>query len=120
MNGDKIQFSLDKNQKDAQEMAEEIKQRMHKKIAKRYGSRDRSSSIERDTVESFKSKEGETVKTKLFEMLGDDDAGHRKSVRYLIRALGDPSCTTPCLHLQSSSALLGSLAYQYSSPGESD
>ncbi|KAF9143152.1 hypothetical protein BGX30_001180 [Mortierella sp. GBA39] len=35
MGGDKIQFFLDKNQKDAQDMAEEIKQKVRKKIAKR-------------------------------------------------------------------------------------
>ncbi|KAF9546874.1 hypothetical protein EC957_009327 [Mortierella hygrophila] len=43
-----------KYQKDAQDMAEEIKQKLHNKIAKRYGSRDRSSSIEFDAIESFK------------------------------------------------------------------
>ncbi|KAF9126514.1 hypothetical protein BGX30_015217 [Mortierella sp. GBA39] len=72
MDGDKIQSSLDKNQKDARDMAEEVKQKVHNKIAKRYGSLDRNSSIERDAIESFKSKEGETVKTKLFEMLRDE------------------------------------------------
>ncbi|KAF9284366.1 hypothetical protein BGZ88_010019 [Linnemannia elongata] len=38
MDGDKIQFSLDRNQKDAQDMAEEIKQKVRNKIAKRYSS----------------------------------------------------------------------------------
>ncbi|KAH7042886.1 hypothetical protein BKA57DRAFT_495497 [Linnemannia elongata] len=59
MDGDKIQFFLDKNQKDAQDMAEEIKQKVRNKVAKRYSSRDRSSSIERDAVQSFMSKHGE-------------------------------------------------------------
>jgi len=42
LDGDRIQFSLDKNQKDAQETAEEIKQIVRHKIAKRYGPQDRS------------------------------------------------------------------------------
>ncbi|KAF8932384.1 Tigger transposable element-derived protein 6 [Haplosporangium gracile] len=46
MDGDKIQLSLGKDQKDAQDMAEEIKQKVCNKIAKRYSSRDRSSSTE--------------------------------------------------------------------------
>ncbi|KAG0264780.1 hypothetical protein BGZ95_003528, partial [Linnemannia exigua] len=57
MDGDEIQFSLDRNQKDAQDMAEEIKEKLRKNIAKRYGSRDRISSIERDVIGLFKSKE---------------------------------------------------------------
>ncbi|KAF9539469.1 hypothetical protein EC957_005391 [Mortierella hygrophila] len=52
MGGDKIEFSLDKNQKDAQDMAEKIKQKVRKKVANKYGSRDWSPSIERDAVES--------------------------------------------------------------------
>ncbi|KAG0346695.1 hypothetical protein BGZ54_005125, partial [Gamsiella multidivaricata] len=82
MDGDKIQFSLDKNQKDAQDIAEEIKQKVRNKIVKRYGSRDRNSSIERDTVESFKSKHGEEdVASLLVEWLGGEDAIGRKVAR---------------------------------------
>ncbi|KAF9116353.1 hypothetical protein BGX30_005972, partial [Mortierella sp. GBA39] len=52
-------------------MAEEIKQRVRNKIAKRYGSRDRSSSIEPDAVESFKSSyQGERLATMMVELLG--------------------------------------------------
>ncbi|KAI1287581.1 hypothetical protein EDD11_010308, partial [Mortierella claussenii] len=69
--GEKIQFSLDKNQKDAQDMAEEIKQQVRNKIAERYSSRGRGSSIERDVVQSFMSKHGdEPVATMLVEWLG--------------------------------------------------
>jgi len=86
MDGDEIRFSLDKNQKDAQDMAEEIKQKVLSKIAKRYGSRDRSSSMERDAVESFKSKQGgETVATMLVEMLEGEVAIDRKVARHVIR-----------------------------------
>lgn len=60
MDGDRIQFSLDKNQKDAQAIAEEIKQQVRNMITKRYSSRDRSSFIEPDAVESVKSNGGET------------------------------------------------------------
>ncbi|KAF8924002.1 hypothetical protein BGZ47_004323, partial [Haplosporangium gracile] len=71
MNGDKIKFSLDKNHKDAQDMPEEIKQKLHSKIAKRYGSRDRSSSIKLGAVESFKSKyEGQSLVTMVIELIG--------------------------------------------------
>ncbi|KAG0208443.1 hypothetical protein BGX33_006245 [Mortierella sp. NVP41] len=84
--GDKIHFSLDKYQKDAQDMAEEIKQKLHNKIAKRYGSRERSSSIELDAVESFKAKyEGESLATIVVKMLGDEVASHRKAARQVIR-----------------------------------
>ncbi|KAG0196562.1 hypothetical protein BGX33_001524 [Mortierella sp. NVP41] len=84
--GDKIQFSLDKNQKDAQDVAEEIRQAVRNKIAKRYGPRDRSSSIERDAVESFKSKnEGNSLATMVVEMLGGEDARDRKAARQVIR-----------------------------------
>ncbi|KAG0364057.1 hypothetical protein BGX24_004792 [Mortierella sp. AD032] len=86
MDGCKIQFSLDKNQRDAQDMAEEIRQKVRNKVAKRYGMRDRSSSIERDTVESFKSKHGEEpVATMLVEMLEGEDASDRKAARHVIR-----------------------------------
>jgi len=86
MDGDKIQFSLDKNQKDAQDMAEEIKQKVRNKIAKRYGSRDRSSSIESDAVELFKSSyEGERLATMMVEFLEGKDASHRKVARQVIR-----------------------------------
>ncbi|KAF9368822.1 hypothetical protein BGX21_006317 [Mortierella sp. AD011] len=36
MDGDNIHFFLDKDQKDAQDIAEDIKQKMHDKIAMRY------------------------------------------------------------------------------------
>jgi len=86
MDGDRIQFSLDKNQKDAQDMAEEIKQRVHNKINKRYGPRDRSSSIEQDAVESFKSMyQGQSLAKTVVEMLKDKDAISRKAARCLIR-----------------------------------
>ena len=80
MDGDRIQFSLDKNQKDAQDMAEEIKQKVRNKIAKRYGPRDRNSSIEHDAVESFKSKyQGQSLATMLVELLGSEDASRRRT-----------------------------------------
>jgi hypothetical protein len=86
MDGDKVQFSLDKNQKDAQDMAEEIKQKVRNKIAKRYSSRERSSSIEHDAVQSFVSKHGEEpVATMLVEWLGGGDAIDRKVARHVIR-----------------------------------
>jgi len=86
MDGDKIQFSLDKNQKDAQDMAEEIKQRVRNKIVKRYGSRDRSSSLEPDAVESFKSDyKGERLATMMVDLLGSKDASHRRVARQVIR-----------------------------------
>jgi hypothetical protein len=86
MDGDKVLFSLDKNQKDAQDMAEEIKHRMRNKIAKRYGSRDRSSSIEPDAVESFKFKHGEEpIASMVVEWFGGEDAIRRKVARYVIR-----------------------------------
>ncbi|KAG0351570.1 hypothetical protein BGX24_007817, partial [Mortierella sp. AD032] len=79
LDGDKIQFSLDKSQKDAQDTAEEIKKKVLDKIAKRYGSRDRSSSIERDTIEMFKFKHGgEPVATMPVEMLEGEVAIDRK------------------------------------------
>jgi hypothetical protein len=84
--GDKIHFTLDKYQKDAQDMAEEIKQKLHNQIAKRYGSRDRSSSIELDAIESFKVKyDGESLATIVVKMLGDEVASHRKAARQVIR-----------------------------------
>lgn len=86
MDGDRIQFSLDKNQKDAQDIAEEIKQTVHHNIAKRYGQRDRSSSIERDAIELFKSKyEGNSLATMVVELLGDEDVRNRKTARQMIR-----------------------------------
>jgi len=85
MDGDRIQFSLDQNQKDAQDIAEEIKQRMRNKIVRRYGSRERSSSIENDAVESLQLKEGEVVKTMLFEMLKSEDPIDRRTARHVIR-----------------------------------
>ncbi|KAF8924502.1 hypothetical protein BGZ47_003979, partial [Haplosporangium gracile] len=84
MDGDKIEFSLDKNQKDAQDVAEEIKQTLHSKIAKRYGSQDRSSSIERDA--DFKSKyEGQSLATMVIKLLRGKVATHRKAAREMIR-----------------------------------
>jgi hypothetical protein len=86
MDGEKIQFSFDKNQKDAQDMAEEIKQKVHDKIVKRYGSRDRSSSIEPDAVELFKSQHGgEPVASMVVEWFGGEDTIGRKVARYVIR-----------------------------------
>ncbi|KAG0202591.1 hypothetical protein BGX33_009570, partial [Mortierella sp. NVP41] len=71
---------------DAQDMAEEIKQTVHDKIAKRYGPRDRSSSIERDAVELLKSKyEGNSLATMVVEMLGGEDVRGRKAARQVIR-----------------------------------
>ena len=85
MDGDKIEFSLDKSQKDAQDTAEEIKQKLHNKIAKRYGSRDRSSSLKPDAVELFKSEYlGERLANKVVEMLGDT-VGRPKTAREMIR-----------------------------------
>ncbi|KAK3819389.1 MAG: hypothetical protein JOS17DRAFT_756331 [Linnemannia elongata] len=86
MDGDMIQFALDKNQKDAQDVAEGIKRRMLSKIAKRYSPRNRSSSIEPDIIESFKSKyEGNGLATEMVEMLTGEDARGRKAARQLIR-----------------------------------
>ena len=86
MDGDRIQSSLDKNQKDAQDMIEEFKQKMRDKITKKYGPRDRSSSIESDAVESFKSKyEGERFATMAVKLLGGRDASHRKAAQVMIR-----------------------------------
>ncbi|KAF8934962.1 hypothetical protein BGZ47_010114 [Haplosporangium gracile] len=86
MDGDKIQFSLDKNQKDAQDMAEAIKQKMRNKITKRYSSRDRSSSMETDAVESFKSKyKGDWFAAEVGEMLTGEDASDRKAACHMIR-----------------------------------
>ncbi|KAF8944073.1 hypothetical protein BGZ47_004704 [Haplosporangium gracile] len=74
------------NQKDAQDKAEEIKQKMRIRITKRYSSRDRSSSMETDAVESFKSKyEGDRFTAKMVEMLTGEDASDRKAVRHMIR-----------------------------------
>ncbi|KAF9176502.1 hypothetical protein BGZ50_000526, partial [Haplosporangium sp. Z 11] len=85
MNGDKIRFSLDRNQKDAQEMAEKIKQKVRSKIVQRYGPRGRSSSIEPDAVEPFKSMyEGVGLATMVVEMLEGEDASHRRTARYMI------------------------------------
>ena len=73
MDGERIQFSLDKNQMDAQDIAEEIKQKVRDKITKKYGPRDRSFSIEPDAVESFKSMyEGERFATVVVKLLRDD------------------------------------------------
>ncbi|KAG0079349.1 hypothetical protein BGZ90_002880 [Linnemannia elongata] len=99
MGGDKIQFSFDKNQKDAQYMAEEIKQKVRNEIAKRNSSRDRSSSIERDAVQSFMSKHGEElVASMLVEWLGGGDAIDRKVARQVIpftsRAGSSPTCAS--------------------------
>jgi hypothetical protein len=67
-------------------MAEEIQQKLHKKITKRYGLRDRSSSIETNTVELFKSKHGEEdVAAMLVGMLGGEDVIDRRVARYVIR-----------------------------------
>ena len=56
---------------------------MRNKIAKRYSSRDRSSSLEFDAVESFKSKyERNKFAT---EMLTGEDASDRKVARHMIR-----------------------------------
>ncbi|KAF9177014.1 Tigger transposable element-derived protein 6, partial [Haplosporangium sp. Z 767] len=68
--GDNIEFSLDKNQKDAQDMAEDVKQTVLARIAKRYARRERSSFTESDAVKSFKSKhEGESLATMVVDML---------------------------------------------------
>ncbi|OAQ22243.1 hypothetical protein K457DRAFT_16901 [Linnemannia elongata AG-77] len=84
--GDKIQFSLDKNQKDEQDMAEEIKQKVRNKITKRYSSRERSSSLEADAVKLFKSKyEGDRLATEVVEMLMGEDASDRKIARHMVR-----------------------------------
>jgi len=86
MDGDKIQFSLDKNQKDAQDMAEEIRQKVRNKIAKRYGSRDRSSSVEAEVVKLFQSTyEGDNWATRTVQMLRDKSADRRKAARLLIQ-----------------------------------
>ncbi|KAF9128861.1 hypothetical protein BGW39_004674 [Mortierella sp. 14UC] len=77
--------TLDKNQEDAQDMPEAIKQKPHK-IAKRAGSRDRSSSLEPDDLELFKSKHGEEkLAAVVLEMLMDEDATTREYARLLIR-----------------------------------
>ncbi|KAK3831317.1 MAG: hypothetical protein JOS17DRAFT_744978 [Linnemannia elongata] len=90
MDGDKIQFSLDKNQKDAQDMAEEIKKKMRNRIVKRYGSRDRSSSVEAEILESFKSMyKGDNWAIRTFQMLGDKSAERRKAARLLIRTFDE-------------------------------
>ncbi|KAF8942146.1 hypothetical protein BGZ47_006777 [Haplosporangium gracile] len=82
MDGDSVQFFLDKNQKDAQDTAEEIKQKVRNKITKRYGPRNRSSSVEPDAVQSFKSKyEGESLTTMVVKLLGGEDASHRKAAQ---------------------------------------
>ncbi|KAF9102322.1 hypothetical protein BGX29_004735 [Mortierella sp. GBA35] len=66
-------------------MAEEIKQKVCNKIARRYGPRDRSSSLEQDAIESFKSRyQGQSLATTVVEMLKDKDAISRKAARCLI------------------------------------
>ncbi|KAH7032004.1 hypothetical protein BKA57DRAFT_510912 [Linnemannia elongata] len=82
MDGDRIQFSLDTNQKYAQDMAEEIKQKVRNKISKRYGPRDKSSSIEQDSVESFKSMyQGQSLAITVVKMLKDKDTIRGKAAR---------------------------------------
>lgn len=61
MDGDTIQLFLDNNQKDAQDIAEEIEQTVHKNIVKRCSLMSRSSSIEREAIEQIKSKTKEIV-----------------------------------------------------------
>ncbi|KAI1288751.1 hypothetical protein EDD11_009693 [Mortierella claussenii] len=85
MDGDRIRFSLDRDQKDTQDIAEEIKQKVRNKITKRYGLRERSSSVEPEAIESFKSRHESDLATMVVELLGDENASYRKTARYLIR-----------------------------------
>ena len=88
LDGHKFNFSLAKNQKDAQDLAEETRKAVRESLAERvalFAPRERSSSIEPDDLNSFEALDGVTTKVK--DLLASNDPKIRQATRVIIRTL---------------------------------
>ncbi|KAK3844267.1 MAG: hypothetical protein J3R72DRAFT_505063 [Linnemannia gamsii] len=102
LDGHMFNFTLAKNQKDAQDLAEEIRKAVHEKLTERaalFAPRERSFSIEPDDFNSFMALDGLT--TKVEDLLANDDPKIRQAARVVIpRNFNPPAyCQKHCQHL---------------------
>lgn len=91
LDGERFNFNLEKNQKDAQDLAEEIRKAVREKLAMREAlfrprERERSSSIDSDDYSLFKATFGaESLAVKVENWLASDDPKARAVARFVVR-----------------------------------